>query len=196
MLGVRPRLAGVHVAGGASGKLVVGAVVCAVVLLAMAAAAAGARDAAAAVFLVLLLADGAVLLESPTYFQHYAGLTAAPLALVLGTAAGVLARRAPPRVTAGVVGLALLGLIALEAPLDLRTTVGRRPPGTALQQAATRLPGCLMSDDPTVLVVADVLSRDLDRGCPLWPDVTGWTYDPQYTHVHDGKRLSRVRNPH
>jgi alpha-1,2-mannosyltransferase len=33
------------------------------------------------------------------------------------------------------------------------------------------------SDDPGLLAAIGVLSRDLDRGCGLWPDVTGWTFD-------------------
>jgi hypothetical protein len=53
--------------------------------------------------------------------------------------------------------------------------------------------GCIVSDDPGLLADAGLLTPALSRGCPLWPDVTGWTYDRDRLDV-GGKPVSRRRN--
>jgi hypothetical protein len=40
----------------------------------------------------------------------------------------------------------------------------------------------------------NVLTRDLERGCPLWPDVTGWTYDRDDVRKPDGQAQDRPKN--
>jgi hypothetical protein len=45
-----------------------------------------------------------------------------------------------------------------------------------------------------VLAAVDVLSRDLRRGCTVWPDVTGYTYDRDDVRDTEGRILPRVRN--
>jgi hypothetical protein len=76
--------------------------------------------------------------------------------------------------------LAALLLVAV-ASLNLRAVEVARPsspiPTSALRPAARAVHGCVMGDDQQVLAALDVLSRDLARGCRLWPDVTGWTLD-------------------
>jgi alpha-1,2-mannosyltransferase len=60
--------------------------------------------------------------------------------------------------------------------------------------AAEGIDGCVTADDPTVLILMDVLSRDLDRGCRVWVDVTGLTYDRTGRPTRDG-RVARADNP-
>jgi hypothetical protein len=50
-----------------------------------------------------------------------------------------------------------------------------------------------MTDDPHILAALDVLTRNLDRGCPLWPDVTGDTDDRDSVQVA-GREVPRMAN--
>jgi hypothetical protein len=124
----------------------------------------------------LLVAGTAVLLASPSFFTHYVTLIAPWAALVVGIGAGVVLRRIRWRVvrTAGTVLLAA-AVVAPYAAKDLQ------PPAEATSlapiAAAAQRVGCVRSDDPGLLAAIGALSPDLGRGCPLWPDVTGWTFD-------------------
>jgi alpha-1,2-mannosyltransferase len=72
----------------------------------------------------------------------------------------------------------LLTALAAVPTLGKAFAPAAQPPRLdRIAAAAQRVDGCVRSDDPGLLASLDVLSRDLDRGCPLWPDVTGWTYD-------------------
>jgi alpha-1,2-mannosyltransferase len=150
----------------------------------------------ARVFAVLLLADAAVLLLSPSWFRHYGGLTAPPLALCAGIGVQRVAQLLPARrvvlpVLAAGVAAALL-LAGLH--LDDRIRSGFAVPA-AFSAAVDRTPGCVTSDDPTVLESTGLLSRDLaDPRCPVWPDVTGWTYDRADVRLPDGRPVPRPRN--
>ncbi|GAA4745518.1 hypothetical protein GCM10025783_16710 [Amnibacterium soli] len=150
----------------------------------------------ARVFAVLLLADAAVLLLSPSWFRHYGGLTAPPLALCAGIGVQRVAQLLPARrvvlpVLAAGVAAALL-LAGLH--LDDRIRSGFAVPA-AFSAAVDRTPGCITSDDPTVLESTGLLSRDLaDARCPVWPDVTGWTYDRADVRLPDGRPVPRPRN--
>jgi alpha-1,2-mannosyltransferase len=126
---------------------------------------------------VLLGTTTAVLLLSPSFFAHYVAYTGPWTALVLGIGAGEVLRRfrRPVLVAAGAAVLTALSVVPTLgesfAPASAPPRLGR------IAAAAQRVDGCVRSDDPGLLAALDVLSRDLDRGCPLWPDVTGWTYD-------------------
>ncbi len=142
----------------------------------------------------LVLALGLVLLASPSFFDHYAAFTAAPLALVVGTSAervpaGLAVRLSHPAVMA--VGAAVV--IALAAPGVLRPQGVHVP--RALATAAAKVPGCVTADDPTVLVLMNAQSRDLRRHCPVWVDVTGITYDTGDGRRPDNGRLEREADP-
>jgi hypothetical protein len=86
----------------------------------------------------------------------------------------------------------ILALLLGNAP-PLVAGTGTPVPVEALTRAAARVPGCITSDDPTILAAMNVLSRDLRAGCELWPDVTGWTYDVDRVMV-DGYPVARSRN--
>jgi hypothetical protein len=87
----------------------------------------------------------------------------------------VLPRRWPQAVLVSVV---VLGIVISNEAND-RTRVGIRTPAK-LAAAAAAVPGCITADDPGTLIELNVLSRDLrDPRCAVWPDVTGWTYDPK-----------------
>ena len=131
--------------------------------------------------LVVLVPCAAVLVSVPSWFVHYAGWTAAPAALVVGAAvhaATALSRRGWGRrlVAAGVV----IGLLSLGWPLA-GARFGRRFPGAAVAAATAQVGGCVTTDDPTTLIEANLLRRNLDRGCPLVVDLGGYSYDGRPT---------------
>jgi alpha-1,2-mannosyltransferase len=135
-------------------------------------------DRRAWVFVALLATGTMIALTAPSYFLHYAALTAPPLALVLGAATGLLVariRRRPVQVAA--VAMLLVTVAALNVRHDKEPT-GQTVPIGPLQAAAAHMPGCVLADDPTVLALMNVLTRDLDRGCTVQVDVSGISFDP------------------
>jgi alpha-1,2-mannosyltransferase len=161
-----------------------------VVVAVLAATVAALRRPQTRVFGALVLALGLVLLASPSFFDHYAAFTAAPLAIVVGASAdrvpGDLAVRVP-RPAFVVVAAALVA--ALAAPGVLRPQGVHVP--RSLATAAAKVSGCVTADDPTVLVLMNAQSRDLRRHCRVWVDVTGITYDTADGRRPDNGRLDR-----
>jgi hypothetical protein len=163
------------------------------VAVALVAGAVTALERSARVLAVLLAVDGLVLVAAPSWFSHYAALTAPPLALCFGVAVSRLLRTVPrPAARVALVVVVVLGITALNEGQD------RRRIGTALPAAivagAAHTPGCVIADDPTALAAMGVLSRDLAQPrCTVWPDVTGWTYDRDGVRV-GGRLLARRSN--
>jgi hypothetical protein len=88
----------------------------------------------------------------------------------------------------------VLGVVFTNEAND-RTPAGTPVPAS-LPTAARAVSGCITADDPGVLIEMDVLSRDLSTpGCTVWPDVTGWTYDPRdLARAPQGGLLARPLN--
>ena len=140
----------------------------------------------------VLLGVGLILLfASPSWSTDYASLLAAPLAILLGAAVGLLLGRSRPwlRLAGGVVVVgALAGYTALSAPT---TTFGPGFPGRSLGRLLADTPGCVTTDDPTALVEADLLQRNLARGCALMADLGGYSY---YLQPGASLQVGRARN--
>jgi hypothetical protein len=170
------------------------ALLAAAVLLLVAIAAVGAwRVRWARTFVVTAAASGAVVLISPSFFPHYVGFVAPWMMLVLGVGAAELTRPIRPKALAAVVLLVpLIAVTAVNGRADLRTRVPPQPVA-AVRAALAGRNGCVLSDDPGLLADIGRLTPDLRLGCPLWPDVTGWTYDRDRLEV-DGHAVSRPRN--
>ena len=151
------------------------------------------RDAR--LFVVLFVVDAAVLLAAPSFFLHYTALTSPMMSLVFGVAVG----RAAALVHAHGARIAVAGgiavlLVVANAPLVLRGAQEASVQVGMLRAQAERVSGCITADDPTLLAVADVLTRDLDARCPLWPDVTGYTYGPDREVAAGGRWMPRADN--
>lgn len=159
-----------HVRPAVAALVATAALAVAVVLVAL--------DRRARVHVVLLLTGVLVLLAAPSFFEHYVSLVAPPLALVVGCASGRVLRSIPSRRwrAAALAGVLVL-VLALNVRHDLQGS-DRRVPVQGLQAAAAHLPGCIYSDEPTLLAVMGVLTRDLDRGCAVQPDMSGISFDP------------------
>ena len=145
-----------------------------VVLLGSAALAWSYREARLPV--LLMLGQGLYLLIIPVWFPHFAGFTAAPIALTAGAAIGrliALVRARPAQIAVGVVAAAALVVYATGW---VGLTYHRRLPDQ-FRALAVASPGCITSDDPTALVATDTLSRNLSRGCHFIADFGGHSHD-------------------
>lgn len=144
-------------------------------------------------YVVLLVADTVVLLAGPSWFPHYTALTAPLLAIVTGIGLARATRRLwrPARLLAAA---AVLLVVLGSGWGGLRSTVTKPFPAAALTPAAAAVRGCVASDDPFALAALNVLSRDYARGCTVWPDVTGWTYDRDALRDSSGTPVPRAKN--
>jgi len=139
---------------------------------------------------LLMLGQGAFLLTTPTWFPHFAGFSAAAVALTGGAAIGhltALARAGPVRIVIGVLtAVALLGYAS-----GWRDITYNRPFPEHFRAFTAAAPGCVTSDDAAALVETDSLSRNLSRGCQLIADLGGHSHDMA---AAAGLRVSRNRN--
>lgn len=160
-------------------------------LVLLAAAVVCATDREGRVLVAALAANFGVLLASPSYFAHYAILTAAPAALVLGVAAQRLAAPSPPLLVRSGLGLVVVGILASGVAV-VTTPQGKFFSGSRFANAAPS--GCVAADDPQVLIQMNRLSRDFRSGCRVEIDVTGITYDTLHREGPNGTTLARPRN--
>jgi alpha-1,2-mannosyltransferase len=173
------------------------AVVCALVV-------AGAAIDRAWLVTALLAALVTVLLQAPAFFDHYAALAAAPLLILAGAGSAALAALAARhmRVRSPVLRGARVPAVALAmtvTPVTVFACVvaglqrGSPFPGARLHQAAAAS-RCVTADSPVVLIQMDLLSRNLERRCRVWIDVTGLTYDTLAVRLPSGDPLPRRLN--
>jgi alpha-1,2-mannosyltransferase len=161
----------------------------AMILLA-AAAVACLLDRHARVIVWVLAVNLVVLLASPSYFPHYAALTAGPMALVATIALGklVAALRARTVISGLVLAVSLLAFLGSGARIAA-TAQGKTFPGAAFATAAPA--GCVAADDPETLIQMNRLSSDLRAACEVPVDVTGITYDRDYRVDSAGAEILR-----
>jgi alpha-1,2-mannosyltransferase len=130
------------------------------------------------VLAALMITHGALVMTTPMWFLHYAGLTAAPMALVVGGALAVLMswmrplRWVPPTLAS----LALLGTLVLAWPLHDIDLGDKRFPGEQLRTKVADFGGCTTTDWPMTLIQMDLLQTDIDRGCRFVVDLGGYSY--------------------
>ena len=143
------------------------------------------------VWVVLAVMQLAVLLESPSYLDHY-GMYAAPaLVLVLAAGSSTLPARRGLRWT-GAVAAAACALVVVTTAPDLTPDVLPFPADAVRAQLPPT--GCTTADSPGGLALADTLTPDLERGCRVPVDPTGFTYD-RGPRLPDGTRVPRLDNP-
>jgi alpha-1,2-mannosyltransferase len=150
-------------------------------------------------FAVMFITDLVLLLEAPSYFTHYASLTAPPLALVVGVGIAGIGRLFRDRAVRSALYSGVVVAIAFGTAMFLGTTSyglprDARAPVAGLITAAAPVKGCITSDDPTILALMNRITPDLERGCELWPDTTGYTYDHDYLAIN-GRPATRANNP-
>jgi alpha-1,2-mannosyltransferase len=122
-----------------------------------------------------------VLLIVPVYFAGYSSFIGPALMLVTGVATSILwnavagrssALRSAARTALLVVLVAvavLSGFRAVRAPADLRPHASRMADSVASAH-------CVGSDSAGLLILADVMGRNIDRGCPTVIEFDGMIY--------------------
>jgi hypothetical protein len=139
---------------------------------------------------ILLVATVALLLATPSWYANYAAFAAGPLALVIGCAAaqGAAWLHGGWRSACGALVAVLL---AGASFLQLTSRTGFGFPTAELSRTLSTRPGCLTTDQPVALILGDRLRTNLDRGCRLVVDLSG------YIHVfeRDGASSQRAANP-
>ena len=147
---------------------------------------------------VLLVAQAGLLLEAPSYFPAYAGFVVPAAALTLAAASGRiaawLAEHGMVLRVAGVAALSAAVAAAGMALVPIRVGSGRPFLGSQLGAFAGQ-ERCVLSDTPIVLIEMNVLSRDLRNGCPLHPDVTGYTYEGELRARSPGPGAGQTEEP-
>jgi alpha-1,2-mannosyltransferase len=159
---------------------------------------------------VLTVAQVAVLLIAPSFYWFYADYAAPGAALVLAVAAHQVSRahsrararaatesraeraarrwawRLPVIAFGTAVAAMAFGLMPVRA-----VPPGRGSRLTPLVSAAR----CVTSDSPMLLIRMNVLSRDLERGCQVWVDVSGTVLGPDaVTAGRDRRAVPPLRN--
>ena len=141
---------------------------------------------------VLLVLTVAVLMATPAWFLHYACFAAAPTALVFG--AGVQHGLELLAARQAMLGVALTVVVAVGVLMfglgTFRQAPGRAFVAEPLTRAAAGFDGCITSDEPMSLVQMNLLSRNLDRGCPLVVDLGGRSYHRPAPEWADVSRAS------
>ena len=138
----------------------------------------------------LLITHGILVLVAPMWFAHYAGLTAAPIALVIGGSVGVLLDWAAPRrwLQGLIAGLTVAGILLLALPLRHLDLGEGRFPARQLGAAVAEERGCVTTDWPMTLIQMDLLQRNIDRRCRFVVDLGGYSYYLTDSAYHDGSR--------
>lgn len=145
---------------------------------------------------ILLVALTAMLLLAPSYYPHYAGVLGGPYALTVGSACGWTSTFASNR--GGLTRRAMVGgfgvgwvvlLVGFAVPLAAVVPSSRALPSRSLAASLRPLPGCVVADEPVVLVRTEMFSRNLVRGCRVVVDLSGYTYD-----LHPDRSVRRIRD--
>ena len=143
------------------------------------------------VIAALLITHGLLVMTTPMWFLHYAGLTAAPMALTLGGALAALLTwsRSIRWLAPALVGLAVVGTLTLAYPMRDVLLGKREFPGAHFAAASAGWGGCTTTDFPMTLIQMDLLQSDLDRGCRFVVDLGGYSYYlVDSTHHQEARR--------
>jgi alpha-1,2-mannosyltransferase len=145
--------------------------------------------------LTLTAVLSAVLLTGPSWFLHYPGFVAGPLAVSLGFGAAQVIRSVssvPGRSWLGLLASAALAVPVVASAIRQRDLAfGTAFPGGRFAAQVAGVDGCVTADDLTVLAGMNVLSRNLDRRCRFVADFSGYSY---VFAVERGRSLARARD--
>lgn len=134
----------------------------------------GWRFAPARLFVVLAIAELALLLTAPPFFEPYLDYLAPCLGIALAAAVHTRVRGLPARVPGAAV-------VAAAALITATGTVSRGEfpaPPLPSPEVAARWAGarCVTAITPIPLIQLDLLTRTFDNGCPQWVDSYGRAY--------------------
>lgn len=140
--------------------------------------------------LSLLGLELVVLVMSPSFYSYYPAFAAPGVALAAANAIAWLTDRRAAHdwrrarlgkefgreiVSVALVVVALLGGLGATV-VDSHAVMSTPIPATSLERSAATS-RCVTSDSPDALILSNVFTRDLRRGCQVSVDLTGLTYD-------------------
>lgn len=147
----------------------------------------------ARVVVLLFLAAVAVLLKSPPVYVHYGSFIAPSFAILLGVGAAEAVRlihrtrsAVPRRLGEGIVAVVITGILVLLGQEPATAQVGDRTP-QRIATLARGLPGCVAYDEPSTALALNLVSRDLQRGCPFIVDMGAVTHWTHLKHTEHGR---------
>lgn len=158
-----------------------------VIIVAVAARPPGTRIA-----VLLFLVGFGLLLGSPPTYVHYGAFVAPSLAILVGvaTAEGVrLARRLGPmrRPGEGLVAAAAGAVLVILAVGQATVRVDVPAPGGRFATVAHSVRGCVSYDEPSQALSLNLVSHDLDHGCPFVADLGAATHWSRLTAERHGR---------
>jgi hypothetical protein len=146
-----------------------------------------------------------VLLLSPSFFGYYNAYAAPGLALVVAQVVRWMvallghrmSSRAPGSLStrAGTTLVLVLGImlaVSRSLGVDSHVVSGALFPAATLERAASAA-RCVTSDSPDALILTDLFTRDLRRGCQVPVDLSGLSYDRDALPLRAVRRLERLR---
>lgn len=134
------------------------------------------RDGLAQPIALVFAGNLAVLLTSPSYFRHYAEFVAAPAVLLIAIASDRMSRMVSLRPRAAVIAPVVAGSVAVGSAIAVFAVPEKVRHVDAAVTAAVPA-GCLLSDDPGVLIQLGRLSDDFREHCHVSVDVWGTQQD-------------------
>lgn len=150
-----------------------------------------ARPPETRIAVVLYLVGFGVLLASPPTYVHYGAFVAPSLAILVGVAAaeGVrLVRRLGPmrRPGEGLIAAAVGAVLMILALGQAGTRVDVPAPRGRFAAVADSIPGCVSYDEPSQALSLNLVSHDLDHGCPFVVDLGAATHWSRLKMERDG----------
>lgn len=130
------------------------------------------------VIAALMISHAILVMTTPLWFLHYAGLTAAPMALTVGGGLAVLMGWSRPIrwLPSTLAGIAVLGILVLGYPMRDVQLGDKQFPGAQLGAAAAEWEGCTTTDWPMTLIQMDLLQTQIDHDCRFVVDLGGYSY--------------------
>lgn len=126
---------------------------------------------------LLLAATAPLLLVTPSFYPHYSALIAVPFVLTIGLA--LHSRLHAPfwqEILKTALTLGIAGWIAAQLCTISTSSQGRDISFERLRPVVQLTDGCISTDHPMVLIILDVFGRNIERGCPVVIDLTGYSY--------------------
>ena len=139
---------------------------------------------------VLFTVTFGLLMWTPPWSLQYTPLSAPAAALLVGAAvARLLVLSGRSRKLAGVGTGVVLAAYALVSLPGLPS--GSQFPGERLEAVFVEHPGCVVTDDPILLIETGALQRNYALNCPVVVDMSGYSWDIQPSAT---EQMSRQRN--
>lgn len=135
------------------------------------------RERAGQLACILAASGGVILLTVPTWYRHYAAFIGVPVMMLIGLGFNRLLPVVKPARVKVAVATALAIGVGFVAVALVRDRVDQRFDAAALTRIAADHPGCVTTDDPNALILADLITPNFGHQCRYVVDLTGYRYN-------------------